>query len=310
MAICILASACSSDDSFNDAGPTPEKEAAALKLSVNYSPYTNGLSPEANSRIPPELAESHFDLIYPYTDTIRLFGVSGELTKVYRLAKEKYGFRIIASCWFDRNYSERDIYRELDELIRLANNGYIDIAVVGSEVLFRRDLSANDLIKYIGYVRERIKNKDIPVTTSDTMAAWNNPALVDACDIILVTIYPFFSDVPVENAADALKAAYGEIKELANGKAVIISETGWPTSGSPERSAVPSYENAGRYFGEVYAWSVAENVEVIFFSAFDEAWKREGVNRDIGMHWGHFYADGTLKEAYAEIYSRIINQIN
>jgi exo-beta-1,3-glucanase (GH17 family) len=31
--------------------------------------------------------------------------------------------------------------------------------------------------------------------------AWiNNPELIDICDIILVTIHPFFSEIPIENA--------------------------------------------------------------------------------------------------------------
>jgi len=275
------------------------------KLSINYSPYTNGLSPERNSPVSLELIESHLDILKPYADTIRLFGVSGELTKLYKPAKEKYGFRIIASCWFDKNYTEKQIYKELDELIKLANKGYIDIAAVGSEVLYRRDCSASDLIKYIEYVKKGIKNKAVPVTTSDTLTAWRNPELVEACDIILATIHPFFSDVPAENAADALRSAYAEVEKIAAGKKIIISETGWPTSGSPERSAVPSMENAQKYFEDIYEWSTAENIEIIYFSAFDESWKREGSKNDIGMHWGHFKSDGTLKEAYAGIYGAI-----
>jgi GPH family glycoside/pentoside/hexuronide:cation symporter len=241
----------------------------------------------------------HLDILKEYAHTLRLFGVSGELEKIYRPAKRDYGFRIIAGCWFDRNYSERQIYGELDTLIRLANNGYVDIAVVGSELLFRRDVTAGKLIEHIEYVRAGIKDTSIPVTTSDTAMAWlNNPALVEACDVILVTIYPFFSEVPVEHAADALKATYAQVLAIAGDKPVIISETGWPTAGSPEGAAVPSPENAARYFNDVLDWSRTEGVEVIFFSAFDEAWKREGRNNDIGMHWGHFYEDGTMKDVY------------
>jgi exo-beta-1,3-glucanase (GH17 family) len=269
------------------------------KISINYSPYVNNLSPELNSRVPMKLIDEHLEILHSYAHTLRLFGVSGELNKFYKPAKEKYGFRIIAGCWFDRNYSEKQIYEELDMLIKLANDGYIDIAVVGSELLFRRDISAGDLIKYIEYVRAGINDPSIPVTTSDTALAWlDNPELVNACDIILVTIYPFFNDVPVEYAAEALKSAYAEVVNIADDKQVIISETGWATAGSPEGAAVPSPENAAKYFNDVYEWSLAENVEVIFFSAFDEAWKIEGRNRDIGMHWGHFYEDGTLKETY------------
>ena len=289
--------------------PTPELPQAEVfqqpKLSLNYSPYVNGLSPEKNSPVPLSLMEGHLKTLRPYADTIRLFGVSGELAKIYKPAKETYGFRVISGCWLDRNYPEREIYKELDALIKLANDGYADIAVVGSETLFRRDFSKDKLIEYIEYVRGKVNDKNIPVTTSDTATAWNSPELVNACDVILVTIYPFFSDVSAENAAEALKETYEQVKGVANGKQVIISETGWPTAGSPEGAAVPSEENARLYFEEVYEWSRAEDIEVIFFGAIDEAWKREGIKGDIGMHWGHFNADGTLKEVYAEIYGEI-----
>jgi exo-beta-1,3-glucanase (GH17 family) len=272
------------------------------RISINYSPYVGGISPEQNSPVLLSLMEEHLEILRPYAHTLRLFGVSGELTKVYKVAKEKYGFRIIAGCWFDRNYTEKQIYSELDTLIKLANDGYVDIAVVGSELLFRRDIPADDLIKYIEYVRAGINDPAIPVTTSDTATAWlNNPALAEACDVILVTIYPFFSEVPIEDAAEALIATYNEILNIAGDKRVIISETGWPTAGSSEGAAVPSPENAAGYFNEVLKWSLTEGVEVVFFSAFDEAWKREGRNRDIGMHWGHFYENGVMKEAFAAV---------
>jgi len=269
------------------------------RISINYSPYTNGLSPEKNDNVPLSLMKEHLDILSPYAHTLRLFGVTGELEKLYKPAKADYGFRIIAGCWLDRNYSETQVYQELDKLIKFANDGYIDVVVVGSEILFRRDMGVTTLIKYIEYVKAGIDNKSIPVTTSDTALAWiNNPSLVEACDVILVTIYPFFSKVPIEDAADALIATYAEVLAVAGDKQVIISETGWPTAGSPEGAAVPSPENAATYFNDVHEWSVSEGVEVIYFSAFDEAWKREGRNNDIGMHWGHFYADGTMKELY------------
>ncbi|MDR2599639.1 MAG: hypothetical protein LBC73_05130 [Oscillospiraceae bacterium] len=299
LGIILFIAACSSEelDDIPIIDPIQDE-----RISINYSPYTGGLSPELNSSVSLRHMRQHLDILKPYAHTLRTFGVSGELTKLYRPAKNEYGFRIIAGCWFDRNYSRNQIIDELNTLIILVNDGYIDIAVVGSELLFRGDIDTEALIFYIEYVKDGIHDKSIPVTTSDTAMAWiNNPELVEVCDIILVTIYPFFSEVSVENAATALAATYEEVLNIAGDKTVIISETGWPTAGSSEGAAVPSSENAARYFNDVNEWSRKEGVEVIFFSAFDEAWKREGRNNDIGMHWGHFYEDGTLKEAYKEV---------
>jgi hypothetical protein len=77
------------------------------KLSLCFSPYTNGLDPNTNSSVPTEHMEWLFNLIAPYADTVRLFGTSGELEKAYSLAKETYGFRVIGGCWIDARYTEK-----------------------------------------------------------------------------------------------------------------------------------------------------------------------------------------------------------
>jgi len=275
------------------------------KLSICYSPYTNGLSPETNSAVPAEHMEWLLNLVYPYADTLRLFGTSGELEKIYKPAKERYGFRIMGGCWIDSRYSETQIYAELDGLIKLVNDGYIDIAVVGSEMRYRGDFTVDEIITFIEYVRERVP-ADIPVATSDTAGAFlDSQRLVDACDMVLFTNYPFFEKVPIADAPQALFNTYDKIKKMAGEKPVIISETGWVDAGSPEGAAVPSMENCKKYFEAVYNWSRQNNVEVVFFSQMDEIWKREGSSGDIGSHWGHFYANGVLKEAYRAIYNEI-----
>jgi len=276
------------------------------KLSLCYSPYTNGLSPETNSVVPIEQMRWQLNLIYPYCDTIRLFGVSGELEKIYKPAKEEYNMRIIAGCWIDSAYSDAQIYSELDKLIELANNGYVDVAAVGSETIYRGDFSVEELNGYIDYVRAGIKNKSIPVGTSDTSAAFiNHPDLVSNCDIILVTIYPFFANVKIDDASENLIETYNAVVRAAQGRQVIISESGWPTEGSPEGAAVPSMENAEKLFQETYKFSRKNDVEIVYFSEIDEYWKVEGSNADIGGHWGHFTSNGMLKDAYLPVYKSI-----
>ena len=276
------------------------------KISICYSPYTNGLSPETNGAVPMEQMRWQLNLIYPYADTIRLFGVSGELEKIYKPAKEEYKMRIIAGCWIESRYSEAQIYAELDKLIELTNKGYVDIAVVGSETMRRNDFTADALISYIRYVRERIAKTGVPVGTSDIPAAFlDNPKLVENCDVVLCTIYPFFGNVTANAAAANLSEVYGRVADAAGGRQVIISESGWPTQGSAEGASVPGIENAGKFFKETYEWSRKTDTEIVFFSEIDEAWKVEGTRGDIGASWGHFTSAGMLKEAYLPVYQTI-----
>lgn len=146
-----------------------------------------------------------FNLIDPYADTVRIFGTGGELEKAYKLAKEAYGFRVNGGCWIDARYTDKQIYEELDGLIKLADAGLIDIAVVGSETRYRNDFSVDQLIAYINYVKRGIKDNRLPVTTSDTAAAFlENQKLMDACDVILMTCYPFFDNTPIDEAPQKL----------------------------------------------------------------------------------------------------------
>jgi exo-beta-1,3-glucanase (GH17 family) len=78
------------------------------------------------------------------------------------------------------------------------------------------------------------------------------------------------------------------------GKPVIITETGWPSQGESLGDAVPSAINAMKYFISTQLWSVDENIEVFYFSSFDEDWKvsNEG---EVGGFWGIWDHEGKLK---------------
>ncbi len=55
----------------------------------------------------------------------------------------------------------------------------------------------------------------------------------------------------------------------------------------------------------MYNCSRQENVEVVFFEQVDELWKDAEGLMGCRQHWGHFYANGILKEAYRPVYNSI-----
>ena len=79
-----------------------------------------------------------------------------------------------------------------------------------------------------------------------------------------------------------------------NGKKVIITETGWPSFGEGLQGAEPSYLNALKYFVNSQVWSDEENIDMFYFSSFDESWKvgAEGV---VGAYWGLWDKNEKLK---------------
>ena len=74
----------------------------------------------------------------------------------------------------------------------------------------------------------------------------NHPRVAAACDMLLVTCYPFWESCPVE------------------------------------------------YFIRTYQWAHEEDIQIFYFSSFDEAWK-VGDEGHVGACWGLWDKDGNLK---------------
>jgi exo-beta-1,3-glucanase (GH17 family) len=91
-----------------------------------------------------------------------------------------------------------------------------------------------------------------------------------------------------------MQQMYGQAKDAARGKKVIITETGWPSQGESLRGAHSSEENAMKYFINSQVWSTKDNIDMFYFSSFDESWKT-GDEGDVGAYWGLWDKDEKLK---------------
>jgi glucan endo-1,3-beta-D-glucosidase len=96
-----------------------------------------------------------------------------------------------------------------------------------------------------------------PIGHVDTWTAWvngSNQAVINACDWIGVDAYPYFQNTQsngIENGKSLFEAALSDTQAAVGGKELWITETGWPVSGSTQNLAVPSTENAKKYWDEV-----------------------------------------------------------
>ena len=91
-----------------------------------------------------------------------------------------------------------------------------------------------------------------------------------------------------------MKDMYNRALHAGNGKKVVVSETGWPSQGTNLDGAFPSYENFLKYFMNMQKWSQEEDIEIFYFSSFDESWK-VGAEGDVGAYWGLWDKDEKLK---------------
>ena len=231
------------------------------------------------------------EIIKPHVKWIRTFSCSDENMRIPILAKE-LGFKTLVGAWLGKDLDKNQI--EVDKLIELCNDGYIDVAAVGNEVMYRKDLSEEKLIEYIKYVKSKIKTK-VPVGYVDAYYEFSSrPSMTDACDVILTNCYPYWEGCNIDYSLIYMKQMFYHARDVANGKRVIITETGWPSKGSSLRGADPSNKNFLKYFINAQKWSSEEEIEMFYFSSFDESWKINSEG-DVGAFWGIWDSDTKSK---------------
>ena len=231
------------------------------------------------------------EIIKPHVNWIRTFSCSDENMRIPILAKE-LGFKTLVGAWLGKDLDKNQI--EVDKLIELCNDGYIDVAAVGNEVMYRKDLSEEKLIEYIKYVKSKIKT-EVPVGYVDAYYEFSSrPSITDACDVILTNCYPYWEGCNIDYSLIYMKQMFYHARDVANGKRVIITETGWPSKGSSLRGADPSNKNFLKYFINAQKWSYEEEIEMFYFSSFDESWKINSEG-DVGAFWGIWDSDTKSK---------------
>lgn len=255
---------------------------------IAFSPYIEGQGP--GTLITDAQIRERLSVIQASTHWIRTFSCTEGNERTPPIAAEN-GLKSMVGVWLDDDLENNE--RELTNAIEVANAGYADILAVGNEVLLRGDLSEDQLIEYINRVKQAVHG--INVGYVDAYFKFiDHPRVTDVCDIILANCYPFWEGCPAEHSLLYMKEMYHRAVSAANGKQVIISETGWPNVGSAEGGALPSYENAVKYFINTYQWAEEEGIEIFYFSSFDESWK-VGAEGDVGAYWGLWDKDGNLK---------------
>jgi len=255
---------------------------------ISFSPYVDGQSP--GTEISEHQIRERLSIIQPCTHWIRSFSCREGNQETPRIAHEN-GLKTMVGVVLSEDLELNEI--ELRNGIEVARAGHADIFAVGNEVMLREDLTEDQLIDYIERAKAAVPG--VPVGTVDAYFLFeNHPRVAAACDTLLVNCYPFWESCPAEYAPLYMKEMYRRAQNVAGGKKVIISETGWPTVGSPFGAAVPSYDNALEYFIRTYQWAHEEGIEIFYFSSFDESWK-VGDEGDVGAYWGLWDAEGNLK---------------
>lgn len=259
--------------------------------------------------------EEDLDVLKPYGDVVKIFAVS-DCNTLQNLgpAVENKGFRVFLGVWptDDAHFeAEKDALKTYLPEIKTSSVAGI---LVGSEALYREDMTASELADKIKDVKDTIADvKDsngdsysgVQVGTVDSwnvlVAGYNAPA-IEASDFVMANAFSYWQGQVMSNASysffDDIMQALQTIQSVKGTTDINfwIGETGWPTDGTNFESAYPSVDNAKQFWQEGICAIRAWGINVIAFEAFDEDWKPDtsGIS-DVEKHWGIWTSDKTLK---------------
>lgn len=246
---------------------------------ICFSLYEDGQEP--GDIISEAQIRRRVEILQPYSEWVRSFSCTEGNELIPRIAKE-YGMKTLVGAWLGSDVEKNAA--EMEGLKKLASEGLVDIAAVGNEVMYREDLTEDQLLNYMYDFKT-----DFPEIEMGYVDAYyefsDRPRITKACDVILSNCYPFWEGCPIEYSLPYMKDMYHQAKAAGAGKKVIITETGWPSEGGAFEGSIASERNFLKYFIDAQQWSSEEDIEMFYFSSFDESWK-VGDEGDVGAYWG------------------------
>ena len=257
---------------------------------ICFSMYEDGQKP--GDEISMAQVERRVKILKPYVGAIRSFSFT-EGNEFVPVAAKKHGLRTLVGAWLGDDKEENE--KEIEGLIALAKAGHVDVAAVGNEVLYRNDLTLEELVGYMKRVKEALAGLDIPIGYVDAYYEFSrHPIIVEHSDVILANLYPYWEGCPIDYSLGHMQAMYGQVVDAAQGKPIIITETGWPSQGGGLRGAIASEKAAMKYFIDTMRWTKENDIPNFYFSSFDESWK-VGPEGKVGAYWGLWDKNEKLK---------------
>ena len=169
---------------------------------ICFSPYEG--TQEPGDPISEAQVRRKLELLVPYTQWIRVFSCTQGNEIIPKLAKE-YGFKTLVGAWLGEETDKNE--EELEGLIALARAGYVDVAAVGNEVMYREELEEEELIEYI--LRAKQALNEIPVGYVDAYYEFTNrPKITEVCDVILANCYPYWEACHIDYSLLYMKQMY------------------------------------------------------------------------------------------------------
>ncbi|CAI5711167.1 unnamed protein product [Hyaloperonospora brassicae] len=243
------------------------------------------------------------------TDKVRIYSLLDcNQAELVLPAAKRAGLQVHLGIWTTASHSY--LLQERAKLAALIDTGLYDNNViglhVGSETIYRKEISADTAIRYMNetrvYIRSRGKNT--PVTIADTIDIYNlNPKLVDAVDYVSVNQFSFWEKSDVNEGAAVTLDRLRNLRTLAasKNKKVVISEVGWSSGGFDVGAGIASPENQVKFFADYHLMATAHNFEYYWYVAFDSKWRVTNGGKEVEADFGVFREDDMMKSSFQQL---------
>lgn len=251
--------------------------------------------------------ESDFSVLESQSKIVKTYAVS-DCNTLQNLgpAAEEAGFQVMFGIWPNDDAHFDEEKQALKDYLPNISVDTVKVFTVGSEALYREDLTADELAEKINDIKDTLKDikdkngKSYSSVQVGTVDSWNvlvdggaKPA-IDAADFVFANAFSYWQGQTSKNASysffDDIMQALQTI-QTAKGTDIDfwVGETGWPTEGTNFESADPTLENAKNYWQNAICAIRGWGVNVAVFEAFDEEWKpNTSGTSDVEKHWGVF----------------------
>lgn len=247
------------------ADQVPAPGGSDFSSGITYSPYNADNSCKSATQVATDL-----QMIRGYS-LIRLYGTDCDQIANVLAAIQGKGISLFLGI-FDISKLQDECQTIIDAVS--GDWGSINAVSVGNELVNQGKASVGQVTAAIGQVRDTLKGAGYsgPVVTVDTMVAMKaNPELCHASDFCAINCHAFFDgNVVADAAGDFVKQWADMVSEAANGKNVIVTESGWPSQGEANNKAIASKENQGAAIDSI---RLKMGKNVILYNAFNDLWK-------------------------------------
>lgn len=258
--------------------------------------------------------ESDLKVLSSYSNHVKTYSVS-DCNTLANLgpAAESASFQITVGVWPTPSDKFELEKQTLQTLLPTLSKSTISSILVGSEALYRGDLTGEELGNYISDIKSLLSSltdkdgnsyADIPVGTVDS---WNKfvdgsaNSAIGVSDVVYANAFSYWQGQTQENSTfsffDDIMQALQTVQSIKGSTDIDfwVGETGWPTEGSNFGASVPSVENAKTFWKEGICAMRGWGINTFVFEAFDESWKPETSGSSVEPHWGVFTHDYQLK---------------